>query len=88
MKDSKIQWTDDTVNFWHGCKKVSDGCKFCYMYRDKERYGQDATTILRSGDNIFYQALKWKEGRKIFTCSWSDFFIAEADGWRADAVGA
>ena len=85
MKDSKIQWTDDTVNFWHGCKKVSDGCKFCYMYRDKERYGQDATTILRSGDTTFYQALKWKEGRKIFTCSWSDFFIAEADGWRADA---
>jgi protein gp37 len=27
---SKIAWTDDTVNVWIGCDKVSPGCKHCY----------------------------------------------------------
>lgn len=85
MIDTKIQWTDDTVNFWTGCHKISEGCKFCYMYRDKDRYGQDPTKVMRTKDATFYQALKWKDPRKIFTCSWSDFFIADADEWRADA---
>ncbi len=81
---SKIQWTDATWNPWHGCKKVSDGCKYCYMYRDKERYGQDPTNVLRSKGN-FLIPLKWNEPRLIFTCSWSDFFIKEADAWRKEA---
>ncbi len=85
MEKTKIQWTDATVNFWTGCKKVSDGCKFCYMYRDKERYGKDPTTVLRTSDTTFKQALKWTESKRIFTCSWSDFFIDEADQWREDA---
>lgn len=83
--NSEIQWTKATVNFWTGCKKVSDGCKFCYMYRDKERYGQDPKTVLRTSDKTFYAAIKWKEPKLIFTCSWSDFFIEEADEWRNDA---
>lgn len=82
---SEIQWTNATVNFWTGCKKVSKGCKFCYMYRDKERYGQDPTTVLRVSDKTFYAATKWPDPKLIFTCSWSDFFIQEADEWRADA---
>ena len=84
-QESKIQWTDATVNFWTGCKKVSAGCKFCYMYRDKERYGLDPTQVIRTSDKTFYAATKWKEPKRIFTCSWSDFFIDEADQWRADA---
>lgn len=83
--NSEIQWTNATVNFWTGCKKVSDGCKFCYMYRDKERYGQDPKTVLRTSDKTFYAAIKWQEPKLIFTCSWSDFFIEEADEWRSDA---
>lgn len=79
-----IQWTDATWNPWHGCKKVSPGCKYCYMYRDKERYGQDPTTVLRS-KSTFNDPLKWKEPQKVFTCSWSDFFIEDADEWRPEA---
>jgi len=98
-----ISWTDATWNPWHGCRKISAGCKYCYMFRDKERYGQDPTVVMRSKSN-FNDPLKWamdteqigflpgkdKEpsafvGMKIFTCSWSDFFIQEADEWRADA---
>jgi protein gp37 len=80
-KPSKIQWTDFTWNPWHGCKKVSAGCKYCYMFRDKERYGQDPTTVLRSKSK-FDAPLKIEKSSLIFTCSWSDFFIAEADQWR------
>lgn len=81
---SAIQWTQATWNPWHGCKKVSEGCKFCYMYRDKERYGQDPTSVLRSKTK-FNDPLKWKEPKIIFTCSWSDWFIDEADEWRPEA---
>lgn len=101
-EDSKIQWTDATWNPWHGCTKVSPGCKFCYMYRDKERYKQDPTTVIKSKAN-FEAPLKWAgkpglcmaskrlakqslpDGSKIFTCSWSDFFIEDADEWRSEA---
>lgn len=85
MEKSKIQWTDATVNFWTGCKKVSPGCKFCYMYRDKERYGKDPATVLRTAPATFNAALKWNDSKRIFTCSWSDFFIEDADTWRDDA---
>jgi protein gp37 len=85
MIDTKIQWTDATVNFWTGCKKISSGCKFCYMYRDKERYGKDPTKVIRTAPATFEAALKWKDAKRIFTCSWSDFFIEEADQWRDDA---
>ncbi len=85
MKQSHIQWTDATVNFWVGCQKVSTECKNCYFYRDYTRYGKNPTIIKRVSDNTFYAALKWKNSKKIFTCSWSDFFIQEADLWRQDA---
>lgn len=81
---SSIQWTDATWNPWHGCVKVSPGCKYCYMYRDKEKYGQDPMKVVRSKGN-FKDPLKWYEPKKIFTCSWSDWFIDQADGWRDEA---
>lgn len=81
---SAIQWTENTWNPWHGCTKVSEGCKYCYMYRDKERYGQDPTTVMRSKTN-FNAPLKWKDPTLIFTCSWSDWFIEDADEWRKEA---
>lgn len=31
MSDTTIiAWTDHTANFWMGCTKVSEGCRFCY----------------------------------------------------------
>lgn len=82
--ESSIQWTQASWNPWHGCVKVSKGCKFCYMYRDKERYGQDPSVVLKSKSK-FNEPLKWKEPKLIFTCSWSDWFISNADEWRNDA---
>jgi len=79
-----IQWTEATWNPWHGCKKVSPGCKYCYMFRGKEQYKQDPTLVQRSKTR-FNDPLKWTDPRLIFPCSWSDFFIKEADVWRAEA---
>jgi protein gp37 len=81
---SHIQWTDSTWNPWQGRLKISPGCKLCYMYREKRRYGQDPTHVVRS-KTTFYDPLTWQEGRMIFTCSWSDYFIEQADAWRDEA---
>lgn len=85
--NSNIEWTGQTWNPWHGCKKVSPGCKFCYMYRDKDRYNQDPTVVIRSKDGTFNAPLFWGNLNipLVFTCSWSDFFIEEADEWRPEA---
>lgn len=94
--NTKIQWCDATLNFWTGCKKVSPGCKYCYMYRDKERYGQDPENIIKAKSwKQQLRALRLEaetrrrngknEPIKIFTCSWSDFFLEEADEWRTEA---
>jgi len=80
-----IEWTDSTWNPWVGCLKVSPGCKQCYMYRDQERYGNDPKIVRRTGTSTFNSPLKWAKHRKVFTCSWSDFFIESADEWRGDA---
>lgn len=85
MENSKIQWCDSSWNPWQGCIKVSPGCKLCYMYRDKKRYGQDPRNVVRSKPPTFNAPLKWFKPQRVFTCSWSDFFIKEADSWRQDA---
>lgn len=81
---STIEWTDATWNPWHGCHKISPGCKFCYMFRDKKRYGQDPDVVVLS-KTTFNAPLKWQEAKRIFTCSWSDWYIEEADAWRGEA---
>ncbi|REC62933.1 hypothetical protein DRF65_08950 [Chryseobacterium pennae] len=84
MENTKIQWTDNTWNPWYGCQKISPGCKFCYMYRDQENYGGNPQKVFRSKTR-FKEPMKWKQPRMIFTCSWSDWFIEEADLWRNEA---
>lgn len=83
-KNSDIQWTDHTWNPWMGCRKVSAGCKNCYWYRDAARFGRDAKAVVRSKTK-FFEPLKWKEPGMVFPCSWSDFFIKDADPWRDEA---
>ena len=82
---SKIQWTDSTWNPWLGCRKVSQGCKFCYAERWAKRIGGEFTTVRRTSEKTFNAPLKWIDGRTIFTCSLSDFFIEDADEWRYEA---
>lgn len=93
MGETKIEWTDYTWNPWQGCTKVSAGCKHCYMYRNKARYGQDPSVVVRSAPATFNAPLaklpngSWKipSGSKLFVCSWSDFYHEAADAWRDEA---
>lgn len=81
-KNTEIQWCDATWNPWMGCTKISEGCKNCYMFRDQKRFGKDPTEIRRSKTTL-NDPLKWKEPRRIFVCSWSDFFHEDVpDEWR------
>lgn len=81
METTKIQWTDATWNPFYGCRKVSAECKYCYMYRDQERYGRNPSIVFKS-KTTFDKPLSWKAPKVIFTCSWSDWFIEEGDEWR------
>lgn len=86
-----IEWAHATWNPWQGCKKVSPGCAKCYMFREKTKYGQNPKSIQRSSNATFRSPLTWARtgklqyGDRVFTCSWSDFFLKEADQWRDEA---
>lgn len=81
-KDSSIEWTTHTYNPWRGCRKVSAGCARCYMFTEQGRRGIDPTQITRAREATFRSPLRWKEPAFVFTCSYSDFFIEDADPWR------
>ena len=85
-----ISWCSKTWNPWRGCNMVSPGCAHCYMFRDQRKYGNDPEVIVRT--KTWGEPYKWNRklegtGRRelVFTCSWSDFFIVDADPWRGEA---
>ena len=78
-------------NPWHGCHKISEGCRHCYVYRTDAQYGRDPSIVERTKDfnlpvRAGWQGL-WKvpPGTTLNTCFTSDFFVEEADTWRAEA---
>lgn len=86
---SNIAWTDATWNPWVGCHKVGpgQGCRHCYAEAWAKRTGRDFRTVTRSAPATFNLPLskKLKPGNKVFSCSLSDFFHADADAWRNEA---
>lgn len=83
-KTTNIEWATAIWNPHDGCFKVSKGCKFCYMFRHKNRFHEDPTAVKKAPPDRFNMPLKWKKPEVIFTCSMSDFFIKEADEWRPE----
>lgn len=82
----------DIWNPWHGCVKVSEGCKHCYMYAMDGLRGRDFSVISRAADRFDYPlhrdrfgAYKIKSGEMIRVCMASDFFLEQADAWRDEA---
>ncbi len=77
-------------NPWHGCTKISPGCKYCYVYRQDEMYGSVTNSSLCSKNAAFdlpvkknrWGSYKIPSGKIIFTCFTSDFLLADADEWR------
>ena len=85
MNNTGIEYVDHSWNPWIGCRKVSEGCRNCYMHREMDRYGQDPSDIHRTAAGTWKQVKKFEPGAWVFVCSWSDFFLSEADPWRDDA---
>lgn len=79
-----IEWADATWNPWYGCRRVSTGCRGCYAAREMKAYGMDFGAVTRSKTR-FELPLKLTQRYFIFACSWSDFFIEDADAWRPEA---
>lgn len=79
-------------NPWHGCTKISPGCKYCYVYRQDEMYGAEISSSLCRKTGQFDLPVKKKRdgsykipsGKIIFTCFTSDFLLKDADEWRQE----
>ena len=78
-------------NLWHGCRKISEGCRHCYVYRQDAKWEKDASQVVRTAQFDLpvrrdrRGRYKIPSGELVFTCLTSDFFIGEADEWRAEA---
>lgn len=92
MADSNNKSIYVDWNPWHGCTKISDGCKYCYVYRQDEAYGSTTASSLCKKNLDFDKPLKRKRDKSykippnsiVFTCFTSDFLLADADEWRDD----
>lgn len=79
-------------NPWHGCTKISAGCKYCYVYRQDEMYGADVSSSEVRKTGNFNLPVKRKRdksykigsGTLVYTCFTSDFFVDGADEWRSE----
>ncbi len=82
----------DIWNPWHGCVKCSEGCEHCYMYFLDEQRDKNGADIFRTKSAFNYPLQKKRSGNYkiqsgelIRVCMTSDFFLKEADEWRAEA---
>ena len=78
-------------NPWHGCHKISAGCLHCYVYRTDAKYEKDSSVVSKNADfdlplrkNRAGQ-YKLQKDKVVYTCFTSDFFVPDADEWRAEA---
>lgn len=76
-------------NPWHGCHKLSPGCKHCYVYRIDAAHGREPGRVTRNADfDLPLQrgrsGYKIPSGSLVYTCFSSDFLVEDADGWRPE----
>lgn len=75
-------------NPWRGCRKYSEGCRFCYIHKGDAKRGVDTEKIVKT--NGFYAPIlkdesgsyKMKSGQTVYLCFSTDFLIEDADEWR------
>lgn len=78
-------------NLWHGCHKLSQGCKHCYVYRGDAKRDIDSSVVTqtKSFDLPIQKKrngeYKIPSGTLVYTCFTSDFFVEDADKWRPEA---
>lgn len=78
-------------NLWHGCHKLSPGCKHCYVYRGDAKREVDSSLVTQT-KNFDLPIRKKRNGEYnipphtfVYTCFTSDFFVEDADPWRTQA---
>lgn len=77
-------------NPWRGCRKHSEGCKYCYIHKGDLKRGIDTSIIIKT--DKFYAPIeknkngeyKIKSGGTVYVCFSSDFLIEDADEWRKE----
>ncbi len=89
MADStKISWCDATWNPFRGCTPISESCRNCYaaaFAKLRPNLFPGGFGELVRSKTTFNDPLKWKDPRRVFVCSLSDFFHPDADEWRHEA---
>lgn len=82
---------DATWNPWHGCRKLSEGCRNCYVYRMDARHDKNASEVKQNVSTFRLPvsrdrrgAYKYPSGTLFYTCFTSDFFLEDADLWRGE----
>lgn len=81
-----------TWNPWHGCTKYSEGCRYCYVYRQDEMFGRNSRECRKTNDfNLPIKKdrkgnYKIPSGSLIMTCFSSDFLLSDADLWRDECI--
>jgi protein gp37 len=104
IDQTKIEWTDFTVNFWEGCQKVGPGCDNCYAeardvrFTGGSHWGPNAPRRKVKGGiaklqkiNRDAEAFREKHGHwpRVFCSSLSDMFDNAVDpAWRSNAFTA
>ena len=90
MEVNAVEKKSALWNPWHGCHKLSEGCRHCYVYRGDARRNIDSSMITQT--KSFDAPIKRKRngeykipsGTLVYTCFTSDFFVEDADPWRPD----
>ena len=79
-------------NPWHGCTKISSGCKHCYMYLKDAEFGKNSSIVTKT-TSFRVPVMRNRKGEYkmhpddglVYTCFTSDFFHPDADEWRKEA---
>lgn len=79
-------------NPWHGCHKISAGCRHCYVFREDMARGvkTPASEVRKTASFSLPMKkdrrgnFKFGPGTEFALCFTSDFLIEEADAWRDD----
>ena len=80
MKQSKIEWTEETWNPVIGCNEVSEGCRHCYAKVMARRLQAMGVPAYKNGFKVkmlyerLEQPLKNRKPTKYFVNSMSDLF--------------
>jgi protein gp37 len=78
-------------NLWHGCHKISAGCRYCYVYRGDAKRDIDSAIITKTKNFDLPVQKKQNDeykipaGTLVYTCFTSDFFVEDTDLWRSEA---